>query len=59
MRTEGEIRDRIAELEARYDDFDPPSSAFEDTAEAAILRATEELESILAEYDGSAGFTTS
>ena len=59
MRTEAEIRERIAELEAQYDDYDPPSSEFEDTAEVAILRAIEELEWVLEEYDGSAGFTTS
>jgi hypothetical protein len=59
MRPEADIRDRIAELEDRYDDYDPPSSEFEDTAEVAILRAIEELEWVLEEYDGSAGFTTS
>jgi hypothetical protein len=59
MRPESEIRDRIAELEARYDDYDPPSSEFEDTAEVATLRAIEELEWVLEEYDASGGFTTS
>jgi hypothetical protein len=59
MRTEDEIRERIAELENKYDDYDPPSSEFEDTAEVAILRAMEELEWVLEEYDGDAGFTTS
>ncbi len=59
MRTEDEIRERIAELENKYDDYDPPSSEFEDTAEVAILRAIEELEWVLEEYDGAAGFTTS
>ncbi len=59
MRTEDEIRDRIAELESQYDDHDPPSSEFEDTAEVAILRAIEELEWVLEEYDGTEGFTTS
>lgn len=59
MRTEAEIRDRIEQLEAKYDDYDPPSSEFEDTAEVAILRAIEELEWVLEEYDESAGFTTS
>ena len=59
MRTEAAIRDRIAELEARYDDYDPPSSEFEDTAEGAILRAIEELEWVLEEDDEAAGFTTS
>jgi hypothetical protein len=59
MRTEAEIRERIAALEAQYDDYDPPSSEFEDVAEVAILRAIEELEWVLEEYDGDAGFTTS
>lgn len=59
MRTEAEIRDRISELEAKYDDYDPPSSEFEDTAEVAILRAIEELEWVLEEYEGTSGFTTS
>ncbi len=59
MRTEEEIKARIEELEARYDDYDPPSSEFEDTAEVAILRAIEELEWVLEEYEESAGFTTS
>jgi hypothetical protein len=59
MRTEEEIRERIAELESRYDDYDPPSSEFEDTAEVAILRAIEELEWVLEEYDEESGFTTS
>jgi hypothetical protein len=59
MRTEEAIRDRIAELESRYDDYDPPSSEFEDTAEVAILRAIEELEWVLEEYDEESGFTTS
>ena len=58
MRTEAEIRERIADLEDQYDDYDPPSSEFEDTAEVAILRAIEELEWVLEEYDGDAGFTT-
>ena len=59
MRDESEIRERIAELEAQYDDYDPPSSEFEDTAEVAVLRAIEELEWVLEKYDGSTGFTTS
>ncbi|MFT4905568.1 MAG: hypothetical protein ACI8UR_002145 [Natronomonas sp.] len=59
MRTEDELRERIAELESQYDDYDPPSSEFEDTAEVAILRAIEELEWVLEEYDESTGFTTS
>jgi len=59
MRTEAEIRERIEELEAEYYDYDPPSSEFEDAAEVAVLRAIEELEWVLEEYDGAAGFTTS
>ena len=59
MRDESEVRERIAELEAQYDDYDPPSSEFEDTAEVAVLRAIEELEWVLEEYDGSTDFTTS
>ena len=58
MRTEAAVRERIAELEDRYDDYDPPSSEFEDTAEVAILRAIEELEWVLEEDDEAAGFTT-
>jgi hypothetical protein len=52
MRTEDAIRERIATLEAEYDSHDPPSSAFEDEAEVAILRAIEELEWVLEEYGG-------
>jgi len=58
MRTESEIRARIEELEAEYDAYDPPTSELEDTAEIATLRAIEELEWVLGEYDESAGFTT-
>ena len=57
MRTDAEIRERIADLEDQYDDYDPPSSEFEDIAEVAILRAIEELEWVREEYDGDAGFT--
>ena len=52
MRTEATVRERIAELEDQYDDYDPPSSEFEDTAEVAILRAIEELEWVLEADDG-------
>jgi len=58
MRSEEEIRERIASLEAEYDDHDPPSSALEEEAEVAILRAIEELEWVLEEYDAESGFTT-
>lgn len=57
MRNEEAIRERIAALEAEYDSHDPPSSAFEDEAEVAILRAIEELEWVLEEYEGEE-FTT-
>lgn len=59
MRSEDEIRERIAELESKYDEYDPPTSEFEDAAEVAILRAIEELEWVLEEYDEAGGFTTS
>lgn len=59
MRSEQEIRERITSLKSQYDDLDPPSSEYEDTAEIAILRAIEELEWVLNEYDESTGFTTS
>ena len=58
MRSEEEIRERIARLEAEYDDHDPPTSALEEEAEVAILRAIEELEWVLEEYDADSGFTT-
>ncbi|WP_254824459.1 hypothetical protein [Haloglomus halophilum] len=58
MRDEAAIRERIAELEAEYDSHDPPSSALEDEAEVAILRAIEELEWVLEEHDPEGGFTT-
>jgi hypothetical protein len=58
MRDEAAIRERIAELETEYDSHDPPSSAMEDEAEVAILRAIEELEWVLEEFDGEDGFTT-
>jgi hypothetical protein len=57
MRSEDAIRERIEALEAEYDSHDPPSSAFEDAAELAILRAIEELEWVLEEYEGEE-FTT-
>jgi hypothetical protein len=51
MRTEEEIRDRVASLEAEYDKHDPPVSQMEDETEVAILRAIEELEWVLEEFD--------
>lgn len=56
MRTEGEVRERIAALEAEYDRHDPPVSELEDESEVAILRAIEELEWVLEELDDD-GFT--
>ncbi|MFC7235188.1 hypothetical protein [Halosegnis marinus] len=58
MRTEAEIRERIAALEAAYDEQDPPASPLEEEAEVATLRAIEELEWVLDEFDGDGGFTT-
>jgi hypothetical protein len=57
MRSEEEIRERIARLEAEYDSHDPPSSALEDEMEVAVLRAIEELEWVLGEHDEEYGFT--
>lgn len=57
MRTESEIRERIEALEAEYDRHDPPVSALEDEAEVAVLRAIEELEWVLGEFEGD-DFTT-
>jgi len=51
MRTEDAVRERLAELEDEYDAQDPPSSSLEDEAEVALLRAIEELEWVLGEYD--------
>ncbi len=58
MRSEDDIRERIAELEDAYDRTDPPTSELEDEAEVAILRAIEELEWVLEEHEADAGFTT-
>lgn len=57
MRSESEIRERIEALEAEYDRHDPPMSALEDETEVAILRAIEELEWVLGEFEGEQ-FTT-
>ncbi|WP_255151238.1 hypothetical protein [Halorarius halobius] len=57
MRTEAEIRERIEHLEEEYDRHDPPKSALEDETEIAILRAIEELEWVLEEFEDEA-FTT-
>lgn len=58
MKSEAAIRERIAELEAEYDQYDPPASEREEDAEVAILRAIEELQWVLDEYDPEEGFTT-
>jgi hypothetical protein len=58
MRDEAEIRERIESLEAEYDRHDPPKSELEDETEVAILRAIEELEWVLEEFDAEDGFTT-
>jgi hypothetical protein len=57
MRSEAEIRDRVAELERVYDAHDPPTSPTEDEAEIAVLRAIEELEWVLGERDDDESFT--
>lgn len=44
VKDERAIRERIASLEAKYDEYDPPSSPLEDEMEVAVLRAIEELE---------------
>lgn len=57
MRSERTIRARLAELERRYDQQDPPSSPLEDETEIALLRAIEELAWVLEEHDDADGFT--
>jgi hypothetical protein len=57
MRTEDDVRARIAELERAYDDHDPPVSPAEDEAEIALLRAIEELEWVLGERSEDDEFT--
>lgn len=52
MKSEREIRERLAELEEAYDEQDPPTSSLEDETEVALLRAIEELEWVLGEYEG-------
>jgi len=58
VRSEAEIRSRIAELEEDYNLHDPPASPVEEELEVAILRAIEELEWVLGERDSTEGFTT-
>lgn len=57
MRTKEEIQNRLRQLEAEYDEHDPPASSIEEEKEVAILRAIEELEWVLSERDESQ-FTT-
>jgi hypothetical protein len=52
MKSERDIRERLAELEEAYDKQDPPTSSLEDETEVALLRAIEELEWVLDEYEG-------
>ncbi|ADJ14106.1 hypothetical protein [Halalkalicoccus jeotgali] len=56
MRSADTVRERIAELEDRYDDQDPPSSPLEDEQEAELLRAIEELEWVLEEREEPPGY---
>ena len=51
MRDEDAIRDRLADLETRYDQNDPPSSPAGDELEVELLRAIAELEWVLGERD--------
>ncbi|MFB6105767.1 MAG: hypothetical protein ABEJ70_02225 [Halobacteriaceae archaeon] len=54
LRSESEIRERLATLEDEYDRHDPPSSTLEDEQEVAILRAIEELEWVLGDRESPA-----
>lgn len=51
MRPEDAIRRRLEELEARYDENDPPSSPTADELEVELLRAIAELEWVLDERE--------
>jgi len=51
MRAEDDIRRRLEDLEARYDDNDPPSSPTADELEVELLRAIAELEWVLDERE--------
>ena len=51
MRTEDELRQRLAALEDRYDENDPPSSPVADELEVELLRAIAELEWVLGDRD--------
>ena len=58
MRSESDVRARLAELESEYDAHDPPTSPTEDDAEIAVLRAIEELEWVLGEREADGSFTS-
>jgi hypothetical protein len=51
MRAEAAIRRRLEDLEARYDENDPPSSPTADELEVELLRAIAELEWVLDERE--------
>lgn len=51
MRSEEEIRRRLAALEAQYDENDPPSSPTADELEVELLRAMAELEWVLGDRE--------
>lgn len=51
MRSEDAIRRRLEDLEARYDENDPPSSPTADELEVELLRAIAELEWVLGERE--------
>lgn len=57
MKSEEHIRNRIAELERAYDKQDPPSSPQEEETEIELLRAIDELEWVLEEYENAAELT--
>lgn len=57
MRDERAVRERIETLEAKYDEYDPPSSPLEDEMEVAILRAIEELEWVCGDREEPPSFS--
>lgn len=57
MKDERAIRERIETLEAKYDEYDPPSSPLEDEMEVAILRAIEELEWVCGDREEPPSFS--
>jgi len=58
VRSEADVRARLAELEENYNLHDPPGSPTEEELEVAVLRAIEELEWVLGEREAGEGFTT-